>query len=123
MSKRLTKSRNNKVVAGVCGGIGEYFEVDPTIIRIVWVIMLFSGVGVLAYIIAALVMPEGSKSNNAFENPPVSNESSKNLLGVILIGLGSYWLIRRYIPWIDFDYMWPVALILVGGYLLFKEKQ
>ena len=56
MSKRLYKSREKKL-AGVCGGIAEYFDIDPTIIRIVWLIfVLCAGTGLLAYIIAAIVM-------------------------------------------------------------------
>ena len=48
----------NKVICGVCGGIGEYFGVDPTIVRLVWVLLACSGTGLLAYIIAAVVMPQ-----------------------------------------------------------------
>lgn len=58
MEKRLYKSSNDKILAGVCGGIGEYFEIDPVLIRILWVISAFvGGAGVLAYIVAAIVMP------------------------------------------------------------------
>jgi len=56
--KRLFKSDTNKVFLGVCGGIGEFFGIDPTIVRLIWVILLFVfGTGVLAYIVAALIMP------------------------------------------------------------------
>lgn len=58
MEKRLYKSNTNKTFAGVCGGIGEYFNIDPTLIRLIWVIFgLAGGSGLLAYIIAALVIP------------------------------------------------------------------
>lgn len=58
-SKRLYKSTTNKVVCGVCGGIGEYFNVDPTIIRLLLVLLIFgAGSGLLAYIVAAIIMPE-----------------------------------------------------------------
>ena len=58
-SKRLYKSRNNRVICGTCGGIGEYFNIDPTIIRLIWVILVFCfGTGILAYIVAALIIPE-----------------------------------------------------------------
>lgn len=60
MAKKLTKSRMDRKVAGVCGGIAEFFEMDVTIIRILWVIFTFmGGSGLLAYIICALIMPEG----------------------------------------------------------------
>ena len=53
--KRLTRSRTNKIIAGVCGGIGEYFHVDPVIIRILAVIL---SVGWVGYLIAAIILPE-----------------------------------------------------------------
>ncbi len=57
--KRLYKSKTNKVLGGVCGGIGEYFGVDPTWVRLAWVLFSFmGGSGLLAYIIAALIGPD-----------------------------------------------------------------
>ena len=59
MKKRLYKSREDKKLCGVCGGIAEYFELDPTIIRLAWVVFtLLGGSGIIAYIIAAIVMPD-----------------------------------------------------------------
>ncbi|MDV3427867.1 MAG: PspC domain-containing protein [Bacillota bacterium] len=59
MGKRLYKSRNDRKISGVCGGIAEYFDIDPTIVRIAWVLFsLAYGSGIIAYIIFALVMPE-----------------------------------------------------------------
>lgn len=56
--KRLFRSKENKIIAGVCGGIAEYFKIDPVIIRLIWVIMLFGyGFGLLAYLIAWLIIP------------------------------------------------------------------
>lgn len=56
--KRLRKSYDRKLL-GVCGGIAEYFNIDPTIVRLIWVfLVLCMGTGVLAYLIAAIVMPE-----------------------------------------------------------------
>lgn len=58
MKARLCKSRN-KMIAGVCGGIAEYFSIDPTLIRLAWVLFCaLGGSGVLAYIIAAIIIPE-----------------------------------------------------------------
>ena len=59
MKKRLMKSRTDRKLAGVCGGIAEYLEVDPTVIRLVWVLAsLIGGSGLLADIAAAILMPE-----------------------------------------------------------------
>ncbi len=61
MQKRLYKTEINKKLCGVCGGIAEYFDVDPTLIRLAWAIFsCFAGAGILAYIIAALIMPKKS---------------------------------------------------------------
>ncbi len=58
MSKRLYKSEDNRILCGVCGGIGEYLGIDPTLVRLVWVLItLAAGAGVLLYIIAAIIIP------------------------------------------------------------------
>ena len=62
-NKKLYKSNTDKKLAGVCGGIAEYFNIDSTIVRLIWVLGFFAvGTGLLAYIICALIMPD----------PPVS---------------------------------------------------
>ena len=59
MKKRLYKSSTDKKACGVCGGIANYFDVDPTVIRLIWVIFtLVGGSGLIAYIIAAIIMPD-----------------------------------------------------------------
>ncbi len=58
MKKRLYKSNSQKMIDGVCGGIAEYFDLDPTLIRLAWVIFsLCGGSGLVAYIIAAIIIP------------------------------------------------------------------
>lgn len=57
--KKLYLSKNDKKLCGVCGGLAEYFEIDPTLIRLLWVLaVIFAGAGILAYIIAAIVIPK-----------------------------------------------------------------
>ncbi|AKB24008.1 Stress-responsive transcriptional regulator [Methanosarcina sp. MTP4] len=56
--KKLYRSRNNRMIFGVCGGIGEYFDVDPTLVRLVWLLFTFWGAGILAYLIAWIIIPE-----------------------------------------------------------------
>ncbi len=59
MEKRLLKSKTERMICGVCGGIAEYLNTDPTVVRILWVIFsLMGGSGLLAYIIAAVIIPE-----------------------------------------------------------------
>ena len=59
-TKRLYRSKKQRIIAGVCGGIGEYFNVDPVPIRLLWVIatLLTGGAGIIAYLIAWLIVPE-----------------------------------------------------------------
>ena len=58
--KRLYKSRNNKMICGVCAGIADYFNIDPSIVRVHWAVLaLAAGTGVLAYIACAIILPEG----------------------------------------------------------------
>ena len=65
MEKRLCKSRTDKKIAGVCGGLGKYFNIDPTIVRIVCVILMLGyGVGLFTYVIAAFVIPEEPVENS-----------------------------------------------------------
>ncbi len=59
MAKKLYRSKEGRKIAGVCAGLGDYFDIDPTIIRLIWRAMLFAvGSGVLAYIIAWIIVPE-----------------------------------------------------------------
>ena len=66
MNKKLYRSMTDKRLCGICGGLGEYFEIDPTIIRLIWVILTFCsfGCGFWAYIIAALIVPKQKELPN-----------------------------------------------------------
>jgi len=58
-TKRLFRSKNNRMLGGVCGGIGNYFNIDPTLVRLIWVIFsALPGPGILAYIVCWIVIPE-----------------------------------------------------------------
>lgn len=83
MNKKLYKSRSNKTLAGVCGGLADYFDIDVTIVRLIWVAFFFLTAGfptILAYIIAALIIPEepiyngGNKNNYENVNYTVNKE-------------------------------------------------
>jgi len=129
--KKLYRSQNNKMISGVCGGIADYFEIDPTLIRIIVIaIALFGGVGLLAYIAAIFIIP-----TNPNEVP--SEDSSENLIkdkslfwGSLLVILGLFFLLRQmglfygfefwHIPW---QMVWAIFLIGVGFYLLYNRKK
>ena len=62
MDKRLYRIEEGKMVAGVCGGVAEYFNIDPTLVRLGWVLVsCFAGAGIVAYIAGAIIMPEKSQ--------------------------------------------------------------
>jgi pspC domain protein len=77
MKKRLYKSSRNKKILGVCAGIAEYLNVDPVLIRLLWIIFAFVvGSGIIVYIIAAIIMPydteinDDDNDNEAYEYAP-----------------------------------------------------
>ena len=77
MTKRLYRSRTNKVLAGICGGLGEYFDVDPVLIRLLYLFTtILTGVapGIIAYIIAIFVVPEA----------PLGTETKKEPIHVVI---------------------------------------
>jgi phage shock protein C len=69
MQKKLYRSRKDRKVSGVCGGLAQYFDMDSTLIRIIWILfILFGGSGVLAYIICALIIPEEPYENDYYNS-------------------------------------------------------
>lgn len=139
-NSKLYKSREDKVIDGVCGGIGEYMKIDPIIIRILWAVMVFAyGTGVLAYIVCMIIIPERPKrfvtdeefssdydgdyepqSHDGGENN--MNERSKMVFGIGLVAIGCFILVDRYLPWFDFGFIWPFLLIGAGLYFLVGKK-
>ena len=79
MEKKLYKSEDNKILFGICGGIGEYFDIDPVIIRLILVVLIFLGFsGVFAYIIAAFVIPRRPDAvvhTSTYHKEPTSGDS------------------------------------------------
>lgn len=85
MPKKLYRSNTDKILAGVCGGIAEYLAVDPTVVRLLAVLSVFTSVGIIAYIVAALVIPlppmdyygpQGGFGSNPYPNQP--NQPNQN---------------------------------------------
>lgn len=58
MNRKLYRSSTNRMLCGVCGGIGEYLDVDPTLIRLLWAVLACSGTGILVYFLAAIIIPQ-----------------------------------------------------------------
>ena len=138
--KRLYRSRVNKAIAGVCGGLAEYFDMDPVIWRLIFVALtIFSGSGILIYLILWLVLPENPSGNQyfvsgndntqpGFDGKPVE-ETGENYnrsalwSGIILIVLGILFLLDRLFARIHFSDVWPVLLIIIGALLLYNAYQ
>jgi phage shock protein C len=123
MEKKLYRSRTNSMIGGVCGGLGEYLNVDPTIMRLVAVLLVFAnGVGLLAYIIAWIIIPR----NPGIEAEVVVTEKSelnRLLPGLALIFLGLIFLLNSLIPWFRFRFLWPLILIILGIFILIKAQK
>jgi len=83
MEKRLYRSRSDRMIWGVCGGLAKYFDIDPTLVRIIFVLLaLANGVGILAYIILAIVVPlEGSKASEPRETIKENMDEIKETAG------------------------------------------
>ena len=58
MDKKLYRNTSNKMIAGVCSGLAEYINIDPTIVRLIWALIALGGAGIIAYLIAAIIIPE-----------------------------------------------------------------
>ena len=110
----LRRSRSDKVIAGVCGGIGRYLGVDTVLIRIAFVVLgLAVGGGFLLYFVAWILMPEEEPGERLGEIRPSSAESARLIVGGTLIVLGVILLAGLSLPRIG-KYFWPLALIAIG---------
>lgn len=138
-NKTLYRSDSNAIIAGVCGGIGEYFEVDPTFIRVVFVLFtLFGGSGILVYLALWLLVPSRNhgrfsfqeikeKAQNFVTNAREEKESNFTAAMIfILIGILLLLNNLHIIPWNFWDTVrrfWPVLLIVMGLQMIMKNSK
>lgn len=120
--RRLYRSQQQKILGGVCGGLAEYFNVDVTLVRLLWILVtLIGGAGILAYIIAWIIVPV--QPGHGTVTPP-RNSSAGTVLGVILVIVGVILLASWsgvYIfafPWQMHWFFFPGILIVLGLGLL-----
>ena len=73
--RRLTRSATDKRIAGVCGGVGEYFDLDPTLVRVAFVVAALFGPGLLLYVVLWIVLPKGGSENGAVPSPGSSSQA------------------------------------------------
>jgi len=121
MNKRLYRSQENKIIGGVCGGLGEYLGFDPTLVRIITVLLfILPGIGILAYVIAWIIIPMRPVGIALPDENYKLSPWNKYIPGLILIALGVFLMAREYWYWVDNDIIWSRLLILAGvGVILF----
>ncbi len=128
--RKLYRSQENRMIGGVCGGIAEYFNIDPNLMRLLFVVLTFlGGSGILIYIASLIIIP-----NNPDQTIPETRENvirDKPLFwGSLLIVIGLFLLFRQLglfysfhfwqIPW---QSVWAVVLIIIGAVLLFNKTR
>lgn len=144
--KRFTRSSTDKVLAGVCGGLGAYFELDPTVFRIIFVVAtFFGGFGLLLYIILALLVPAEDQAPDepikkvkaaAAQVGKAVEESAREVrtevtrrrgehgwIGLVLVLAGILFLLTNFgfFSWVDAGKFWPILLIIVGLFIVARE--
>jgi phage shock protein PspC (stress-responsive transcriptional regulator) len=179
MNRRLYRSRTDSVIGGVAGGVAEYLDVDPSIVRIVWAVLAIvtGGIFLVLYVVMWIVVPEGTPGPAGPYQPgpgavpgwtppegttaappadasampaaddaaaPTSDDAQTAstssaapaggyaapehrrrgagggvIFGLVLVLLGAWFLIDEYVPGLDSDLLWPIALVVIGVALLF----
>jgi phage shock protein C len=149
MNERLYRSRDDRMLAGVAGGLAEIWDADPSLVRIVWALLVVvtGGLALLLYVVMAIVVPEGDAAP-LDDAPPVDprapaapsasdrraarraarvarraergdrGNSAGIVFGAILILIGGAFFVREWWPSIDFDVLWPLALVGLGVVVL-----
>ncbi len=149
MSGRLERSRTNRVISGVCGGIAEYLDIDATFVRVVMVILAFPfGVGILIYFVLLFLMPNPGEATPFVRsaatdqttavdpaNPvtlaaprvadPMVVERRRNGIGLLLVAVGVVFLLGNVgaFRFVDWRYVWPLVLIALGVYLVAQRTR
>jgi len=150
MYKKLYRSVTDKMLGGVCGGLAEYFSIDPVLVRLIFVLaVIFGGSGILAYIILWIIIPQKPFIITPFNtNPPSSdsqpsgeekksenpefNMSAMNInksqsnrsiyAGAFLILLGGIFLLDNFVPHFHFGDFWPLILIGLGFAIILNAR-
>jgi phage shock protein C len=122
--RKVRRSRQDRVFGGVCGGLGQYLNVDPVLLRIAAVALALSGgLGLLAYIIAWIVIPEETGTEPLVAARPENRHGIALVVGAALIALGALMLVREWIPWMGAAFFWPVVVVAVGIAVLMSAKR
>ena len=145
MNRRLYRSRTDTVIGGVAAGLADYMNADPALIRIAWAILVVitGGAALVAYIIAWIVVPEEPEEAVTAAEPttdPVTGEvvaptpsrpaaparsglSAGVVIGLGLVLIGVWFLVREFLPPIDWSLIWPLILVGIGAVVLFSTMR
>jgi len=146
--KQLYRSCTNKIIAGVAGGMGEYFNIDPVLIRLIFVLLSIpGGAGIIIYIIAWIIIPEDpacasgktgaeeikEKANQFAEDlkmnvksvkrDPDGRLSSRVIIGIAILAMGILFLLQTVFGINVWSLFWPVILIIVGLSLILRPRE
>ena len=126
--KKLTRSKNDKILFGVCGGLAEYFNISSTVVRLAFIVLSLISLMVMliAYVICAFIIPEENGFSEVNSYPKNQNYNSMKSLGIALVVIGLL-LLAKILSY-DFSYLfynikklWPVLLVIVGIYLISQK--
>jgi len=128
--RRLYKSRTDRMLDGICGGVAEYFGLDTTLVRIAWVLLaLLGGTGILLYLVAMIIMPANPDIEARPAPAKASHERNSKFWGILLVVVGGIWFLGNLgLPfwhhWWGFswDVALPVLLILAGVGFIFGGR-
>ena len=124
MRKRLYRSQKDRMVWGVCGGLADYFNIDPVVVRLVFVLLIFAdGLGVLAYIVMTIIFPSEDKLTrpNKSEQETIAGAARRRrVLGVILMATGLLILVANFFQtwWPNWLHIWPAIIVGLGFVIL-----
>lgn len=131
MDKRLYRSRTDRMIFGVCGGLADYLAVDPVLVRVAFVLLGIAGVGILLYLVLAIVVPQREIAVQPQEAAVESTEEvplgeverrRRGGIGLILIAVGLIFLLSNLgvFTWGRF---WPILLIVIGLALILAQAR
>lgn len=121
ITRSLYRSSEHKIIGGVSYGMGEYFKLDPTLIRILFILLtFFGGVGIILYLVLWVVLPDKDNS----EQERLVEPNNRSWWGVLVIVLGFLFLFNSLgiLESFNLDRFWPVILIIFGFLILLKRK-
>lgn len=115
----LRRSTEDRILAGVCGGLGTYFGTDPVWFRLGFVLLAFAGgTGILFYLIAWLLIPSAQPGDLTGPHDGATGSRGALIAGVILMSIGVMTLVNNFVPWLD-RVTGPMAVMAVGAGLLY----